>query len=280
MNEWKNIGQILIANGVLTPRTVARVLAVSKKHKKRVGWTLEKLELVTGEELAEALAQQYGLKMVKNITTYTYPQEVLNVITCESAIQNFMFPLKIADGKLLLAVSDPTDTKIINNLAANSGLRIALCIATRDEIYAAICKFYLDKSVLKPKKDTILIVEDELVSQTFVKDYLEKANYNVLVANNGLEGFNTIISARPHIILTDKVMPKFDGFSLLKSIKAIPEFESIPVILMSDKLTLEEEMQIFEMGFFDYIPKPINDITLISRVRRAFRFNDQKYNFF
>lgn len=280
MNEWKNIGQILVANGILTPKTVARVLAVSRRYNKRVGWTLEKLGLVTGDELAEALALQYGLQMVKNLTGYTYPKEVLQLISCENAIQNFMFPLKRAGDNLLLAVADPTDMKFVTNLAANSGLKITLRVATRDEIYGAICKYYLEKTVQDPKKDTILIVEDELVSQTTLRDTLIKSNYTVLVANNGMEGFNSIISERPHIILTDKVMPKFDGFALLKSINAIPEFKSIPVILMSDKLTPEEEMLIFEMGFFDYIPKPINSITLISRVKRALRFNEQKYGFF
>jgi PleD family two-component response regulator len=113
-----------------------------------------------------------------------------------------------------------------------------------------------------------------------VRDVLDAANYNVLVANDGLDGFQTVISGKPHVILTDKVMPKFDGFSLLASIRAIPEIQSVPVILMSDKLTPEEEMKVFDRGFFDYRPKPINSITLISRVKRAFRFNDQKYDFF
>jgi PleD family two-component response regulator len=280
MQEWNNIGQILIENGILTPKTLARVLDVSKKHNKRVGWTLEKLELVTGEELAAALAKQYGLKTVSNLTKYSYPQEVLQLVTCESAIQNFMFPLKLDNGNLLLAVADPINMKIVDNLAANTGLRITPCIATRSEIYAAICKHYLDKTAQEPDKNLVLVVEDELVSQTCVKDVLAKAKYNVLVANNGLEGFNTIITAKPQVILTDKVMPKFDGFALLKSIKAVPEFESVPVILMSGKLSPEEEMRVFDMGFFDYIPKPINTITLVSRVKRAFKFNDQRYDFF
>ncbi|MBK5274818.1 MAG: response regulator [Desulfuromonadales bacterium] len=62
----------------------------------------------------------------------------------------------------------------------------------------------------EPNKNSVLVVEDELVSQTCMKDVLAKANYHVLVANNGLEGFNTIIASKPQVILTDKVMPKFD----------------------------------------------------------------------
>jgi len=280
MEEWKKIGHILIENKTLSPKTVVRMLALSQKHNKRFGWTLEKLELVTGDELAAALAKQYNLRMVSNLTKHSYPQEVLQLVTCEVAIQNLIFPLKLVDGNLLLAVADPTDMKIVDTLAANCGLCIIPCVATTSEIYAAICKCYLDKKVQETDKDTILLVEDERVTQTSVRDILVKSNYNVLVANDGLEGFQMVISGKPHVIITDKVMPKFDGFALLKSIKSIPEIQSVPVILMSDKLTPEEEMQVFDMGFFDYIPKPVNSITLLSRVRRAFRFNDQKYGFF
>jgi CheY-like chemotaxis protein len=280
MNKWKKIGQILIENGTLSPKTVARVLDLSQKHNKRFGWTLEKLNLVTGDELAAVLAMQYGLRMISNLTEHSYPQEVLQLITCEVAIQNLIFPLKLVDGNLLLAVADPTDMKIVDNLAANCGLRIIPCVATKCDIYAAICKCYLNKEVQETDKDTILIVEDERVTLTSVRDTLAKANYNVLVAYDGMEGFKTMITEKPHVILTDMVMPKFDGLSMLQSIKAIHEIQSVPVILMSDKLTPEEEIKVFDMGFFDYIPKPINSITLISRVKRAFKYNDQKYLFF
>jgi CheY-like chemotaxis protein len=280
MDKWKKIGQILIENETLSAKTVDRMLDLSQKHNKRFGWTLEKLKLVTGDELAAALAKQYGLRVVSNLAEHSYPLEVLQIVTCEVAIQNLIFPLKLVNGSLLLAVADPTDMKIIDNLAANSGLRIIPCVATTRDIYAAICKSYLKKKLQETDKETVLLVEDERVTQTSVRDILAKSNYNVLVADDGLEGFQMVISGKPHVILTDMVMPKFDGFSMLKSIMLIPEITSVPVILMSDKLTPEEEMQVFEMGFFDYIPKPINNITLLSRIKRAFRFNDQKYGFF
>jgi len=280
MEKWKQIGHILIENGTLSAKTVARVLDLSQKYHKRFGWTLEKLKLVTGDELAAALAQQYDLKLVSNLTKYSYPQEVLQIVTCEVAMQHLIFPLKRDSGNLLLAVADPTEMKFIDTLAANCGLRISMCVATKSEIYAAICKYYLGKEVQEPDKDTVLVIDDERVTQTSVRDILVKANYKVLIADDGMEGFKSIISGMPHVVLTDKVMPKFDGFALLNSIKTIPEIRSVPVILMSDKLTPEEEMQVFDMGFFDYIPKPINSITLLSRVKRAFRFNDQKYDLF
>lgn len=280
MQEWKNIGHILIEAEILTARTVARVLAISKEHNKRFGWVLERLGLVTGDELAAALAKQYDLKLVSNICDHNYPREMFKHVTCELAIQNLMFPLRLEHDTLLMAVADPTNTKIIDNLASNSGLRIILCIATRDEIYAAICRHYLNSKPHTSSKETVLIIEDEMTAQVFAKEFLVKANYNVLVANDGMEGFNMMITHKPHVVLTDKVMPKIDGFTFLKSICAIPELQAIPVILMSDKLSSEEEMRVFDLGFFDYVPKPINMITLVSRVKRALKFNNRKLGIF
>src|ERR1700693_2386349 len=101
MGDWKNIGHILIDNGTLSPKTFARVLALSKKNNKRVGWTLEKMKLVTGAELAEALSQQYNLELVSNLTKQSYPEEVLQIVTLDVAIQNLIFPLKVDNGNLL-----------------------------------------------------------------------------------------------------------------------------------------------------------------------------------
>lgn len=280
MQEWKKIGQILIENGILSPKTVDRVLEASQNRNRRFGWTLEKLGLVTGAELADALARQYDLKIASNLTRFSYSQEVLDLVAYEAAIENLIFPLKLTDGVLLLAVADPTNMKVVDNLAANCGMPVIPCVATRSDIYAAICKYYLNRKMTEPTKNTVLIVEDEATSLESARVFLTKANYKVLTARDGLEAFKEIITSKPHVVITDKVMPKLDGFALLKSVRAIPELQSIPIILMSDKLTPQEEVQVFDIGFFDYIPKPLNMITLISRVKRAFRYCNQKYDFF
>jgi PleD family two-component response regulator len=64
-------------------------------------------------------------------------------------------------------------------------------------------------------------------------------------------------------------MPGSDGFSLFTSLQAVSETRRIPVILLSQRATIEEEGAAFQRGFFDYISMPVQDITLISRVRRA-----------
>ena len=279
MQDWKAIGQIFVENGIITPKTLARVLEISTEQNRRLGWFLENLNLVSSDELTSALAYQYNLRKVSNLTSHMYSPETLLTVPAEVALQNLFFPLELNNGSLLLAVADPTDRKIIDNMAANLGLRITMCVASRDEIYRAICKFYLHEEMEQPVENTVLVVDDEETSRVSAYESLSRANYNVLTANDGMEAFKIVISKKPHVIVTDKIMPKLDGIALLNSIKAIPDLQSIPVLLMSDKLTPREEMRVFDTGFFDFIPKPVNMITLVSRVKRAFSLYDRKFGF-
>lgn len=280
MIQREKIGIILIKNGILSPKTAARIIALSKQHNKRFGWILENLKLVTGKELAAALAAQYNLKMASDLDKYTFSPDLLHLITCEVALQNLIFPLKLDNGNLLLAVADPTDLKIVDHLTARCGLHITPCVSTRSDIYAAICKHYLNVTVGEPDKDTVLIIENDQSLRESIKNVLTKARYTVLVANDGVDGFSKIISEKPHVVLTGKALPKLDGLSLMKCIKSVPDVQSIPVILMSKEISPEEEACLFDTGFYDYIPKPINNQRLELTVKRAFRFNGQKYGLF
>jgi len=280
MQKWKKIGEILVSKGVLSDKTADRVQKISKRHKKRLGWTLEKLGLATGDEVAEALSIQYNLEMVSNLTDYPCPEEALQAVSCETAIRNLVFPLTLEGGNLLLAVADPTNVKVIDEIAAGLSLNVSLCVAARDEIYGAICKKYLKRDVSPPRTDTVLVVGDDAISNETVKYALSRENYTVLVANDFLQGFILTVSRQPHVILTDKDMPESVGSDMLEATQSIPEFESIPILLMCDKLSTLEERQVFDAGYFDVLPKPLNMTTLLSRVKRAFSFSKQKYGFF
>ena len=180
----------------------------------------------------------------------------------------------------MLAVADPTNVQVIDEIAAGSSLNIRLCVAARDEIYGTVCKKYLKKEVSPPKTETVLVVGEDAISNETVKYSLSKGNYTVLVANDFLQGFILTVSRQPHVIITDKDVPESVGAHMLEATQSIPEFESIPILLMCDTLSTLEERQVFDAGYFDVLPKPLNMTTLLSRVKRAFSFSKQKYGFF
>lgn len=276
MEKRKKLGQIFLENGLLTEKTVERMLAVSKRLGKRFGTVLEDFELVTGDELAQALATQYGCRVASNFSGYNFSSELLATIPVDVAMQNNLFPLKLDEKRLALAMADPTETRVVRNISANLGLTVTPFIATRKEIYSAICKNYLQKEVCNFAAHTVLVVEDDKLTGAMWGDLLGKEGFRVVHAADGFEAYKAVLTEKPHVVLTDLMMPKLDGFGLFDALRTVPDFHSIPVILVTGSLQPEDEVKAFERGFFDFIEKPVRESTLITRVKRALQFRERK----
>lgn len=274
MEQRKKLGEIFIEQNILCPKVVERVLDISKNLNKRLGTVLEEIGLITGQELSSALAIQYNCRTIFDFAKNSFPQQLLNIIPAEVAMQNLLFPLKLEGNKLALAVVDPTNSKIVANIAANNNLSVVPFVSTYKDISTAICKHYYKMDIMEPVHKTVLVVEDDTMVLTLLCNILGK-DYQVYSAMDGMEAFKEVVSKKPHVILTDKEMPKLDGFGLLSALRAIPETKQTPIILISGTTNAEAEAQAFEKGFFDFIPKPVKEATLLTRVKRAFEFSEK-----
>jgi len=277
MSQRKLLGEIFVEKGLITKKTLERALARSKRLRKRLGTLLEEMELITGDELAAALAEQYGYRVIGNFAQHSFPAEILEMIPADVALQNTLFPLKIENGKLALAMSDPTETKIVSNIAANQGLTIIPFIATKKDINAAICRHYLGKDLSAGGDKTVLIVEDDNMLGAVWSNLLAREGFRVKVATDGMDAYRSVISTMPQVIVTEKDIPKLDAYGLFDALRNIPETRHIPIILMTACTESEEEARAFEKGFFDFVFKPVKEVTLITRVRRAYQFLEREY---
>ena len=278
MGDRKKLGEIFVETGVVTVKTVERALTLAQAHNRRLGELLEDMGLVTGEELRDALAIQYKCKTANNLSKLEIAAELKQLISLEVAIENFLFPLKVEGKNLALAMADPTNTKVVENIAASNGLKIYPYIATKKDIHAAICKHYIGKEPNLTSEKTVLVVDDDNLIRNVYREILKKNGYRVVVAADGMDGYRQAISEKPHVIVTDKEMPKLNGYALLASLRNSPDTRQIPVILVTGTaMNAEEESKAFEKGFFDYITKPVNEITLAVRVKRAFQFYEHRY---
>lgn len=278
MKEKRKLGELFVENGLITEKTLQRALARSKRLKQKLGVVLEDMEVITGEELARALASQYGYQMVTNFARFTFPAELLRLIPADLAMQNLLFPLKSENGKLALAMSDPTETRIAGNIAANHGLALVPVIATRKDIIAAINLHYLGKDPARVREKTVLVVEDNKLISTMLATMITKQGFRVIQAMDGMEGYRLALADPPHVILTDKEIPKLDGYGLLDALKNQPETKHIPMILVTGATDGEEEARAFEKGFFDFLTKPVKEVTVVTRIKRAYQSIPPEYS--
>ncbi len=124
---------------------------------------------------------------------------------------------------------------------------------------------------MKENVSKILLVDDEPDILSFLKYNLEKANFKVFEANNGVEGIEVAKKERPDLILLDVMMPKMDGMEVCSIIREeIKDYTPIIAFLTS---RAEDYSQIagFEAGADDYITKPIRPRLLVSRVEALLR---------
>ena len=116
------------------------------------------------------------------------------------------------------------------------------------------------------KNLTILIVDDEVRMRKLIKDFLIKKEYDILEAEDGEKALNIYKENKNKIslILLDVMMPKLDGWSVLRQIRQ--ENENIPIVMLTARSEEQDELFGFELGATEYITKPFSPKILVARV--------------
>ena len=112
----------------------------------------------------------------------------------------------------------------------------------------------------------ILIVDDTLQNIQVLGTVLREENYQINVAQNGLQALDVVAKVPPDLILLDVMMPELDGFETCKRLKADAATRDIPVIFLTAKVETEDIVHGFELGAVDYVTKPFNATELLARV--------------
>lgn len=118
------------------------------------------------------------------------------------------------------------------------------------------------------KKYRLLVVDDEIRILNFLRSNLRALGYEVITANNGVEALEQFHAIQPDLILLDILMPKMNGFAVLKEIRG---FSKVPVIFLSAKGNESDKIAGLDMGADDYMPKPFNPDELVSRIEAVMR---------
>ncbi len=111
----------------------------------------------------------------------------------------------------------------------------------------------------------ILIVDDESRMRKLVHDYLVKAGYQILEAADGAEAIDVFFAHKDiALVILDVMMPKLDGYQVLKEIRA---YSKVPVVMLTARSEEWDELKGFELGVDEYIAKPFSPKILVARVQ-------------
>lgn len=117
----------------------------------------------------------------------------------------------------------------------------------------------------------ILVVDDVATNRIVMKVKLASACYEVLQATGGRQALITARRAQPDLILLDVMMPDLDGFAVCSALKSDPNTAHIPVIMVTAIADSEARLRGLQAGAEDFLTKPLDELTLLARVRSLLR---------
>ena len=126
----------------------------------------------------------------------------------------------------------------------------------------------------------ILVVDDEALIRTVIKEYCTNNDYEVFEAASGEEALDLLEKNKYDLLILDIMMPKMDGFTMLKE---LPKEKHIPTIVLSARGEEYDKLTGFELGIDDYVTKPFSPKELIARVKavlsRSGNIVSEKYTY-
>lgn len=112
----------------------------------------------------------------------------------------------------------------------------------------------------------ILLVDDEKDIVEFIQYNLESEGFEVISAYDGEMALKQM-EAKPDLVVLDVMMPKLNGYDVIKQIRMNEEYDDIPVIFLTAKTSEFDELKGFDLGADDYVKKPISPKMLVARVK-------------
>ncbi len=121
------------------------------------------------------------------------------------------------------------------------------------------------------QRDRILLVDDQEDNRLVLEDMLRRLRCEVHHAESGEEALALAQAWLPDLILMDQMMPGLSGVETVSRLKKLPEFDQVPILMVTAKSDTATLQDAFDAGAVDYIVKPIDPVTLTARVRSALR---------
>lgn len=117
----------------------------------------------------------------------------------------------------------------------------------------------------------VLIADDNEQNRELLDAYLADEGYEILMANDGQETIDAIEAHQPDLILLDIMMPRMSGYEVCEKIKAAPETQDIPVLMVTALNEMGDIEKAVKSGCDDFLTKPVSQLELQTRVKSLLR---------
>ena len=117
------------------------------------------------------------------------------------------------------------------------------------------------------KTSVILVIDDDPVHIRLIEKVLTQEGYRVLSTDDAPLGLETAIKERPDLIVLDVMMPIINGFNICRLMKSEEGVKDIPIILLTSRITEEDQRIGWEVGANGYMLKPLNTAEFLTKVR-------------
>jgi two-component system, sensor histidine kinase and response regulator len=122
---------------------------------------------------------------------------------------------------------------------------------------------------------SILVVDDEPDNFDVIEALLTDRDYALHYASHGQEAIASLDKFDPDVILLDVMMPDMDGFEVCQRIKAMPQWQAVPIIMVTALASKEDLSRCLSAGADDFVSKPVNSVELRARVQSMLRIKKQ-----
>lgn len=154
------LGEILLEMDAITAAQLSDALAEQKISHKRLGEILQDMGATSRDQVLRALSERFGVPFI-NLRLFDIDPKALACVPPPFARKHLVVPVLLDNDRLLVAMSDPTDTELINMLRFLTGKVLEFCIAPTDDIAYAISAYYGGQEVQTALDDMAVFVRDE-----------------------------------------------------------------------------------------------------------------------
>lgn len=127
---------------------------------------------------------------------------------------------------------------------------------------------YINTEEFLMSSEKILVVDDDQNICELLRLYLEKEEYNVVIANDGASAVSTFNAESPALVLLDIMLPKLDGWQVCREIR---KFSEVPIIMLTAKGEVFDRVLGLELGADDYVVKPFDAKEVVARIKAVLR---------